>query len=117
MVAGARYTVSITAGAEADLDEIVEYVAAHDSPLKAAALLERVLAVAEGLAIEPHRHPWPRELSDLGIRSYRQTWYKPYRLIYTVSDPPKHEVFILLIADGRRDMRTLLERRLLRSGA
>lgn len=116
MVASARYAVKLTAGAEADLDEIVRYVAEHDSPLKAAALLEKIVATAESLAVEPHRNAWPRELSDLGIHEFRQTHFKPYRLIYTVTESPKREVFIAVIADGRRDMRALLERRLLRPG-
>ena len=114
MAASARYAVKLTAGAEADLDEIVQYVAERDSPMKAAALLDKIVTTAEGLAVEPHRHAWPRELSDLGIREFRQTYFKPYRLIYTVTETPRREVFIVVIADGRRDMRALLERRLLR---
>ncbi len=113
MSAFASCTVSLTAGAEADLDEIVQYVAEHDSPGKAAALLDRILAAAEGLATAPQRGTWPRELLDLGIRDFRQTAFKPYRLIYTVAEAPKRQVFIVIIADGSRDMRTLLERRLL----
>lgn len=114
MSATALYAVSLTAGAEADLDELVQYVAERDSPAKAAALLDRILAVAEGLAVAPQRGTWPRELLDLGIRDFRQTAFKPYRLICTVAETPRREVFIVVIADGRRDLRTLLERRLLR---
>jgi hypothetical protein len=36
---------------------------------------------------------------------------KPYRIIYEVIG---HEVFILLIVDGRRSLQTILEQRLLR---
>lgn len=113
MSSGARYAVRLTAGAEQDLDEIVRYVAQHDSPRKAEQLLDRVLDTVETLATAPHRGSWPRELLELGIRDFRQTFFKPYRLIYQVADTPKREVFIVLIADGRRDMRTLLEQRLL----
>lgn len=52
----------------------------------------------------------PRELSALGIREYRQLFFKPYRVIYRVLDG---RVIIYLIADGRRDMESLLARRLL----
>jgi len=48
---------------------------------------------------------------DLGIRDYRQTWFKPYRVVYRVLE---RRVVIYLIADGRRDMQALLQRRLLR---
>jgi toxin ParE1/3/4 len=37
-------------------------------------------------------------------------FFKPYRVIYPVLDRP---VIISLIADGRRDLQTLLENRLL----
>lgn len=117
MSATARYAVTLTAGAEADLGEIVAYVAAHDSPAKAAALLDRLLETAEGLGQAPHRGSWPRELLELGLREFRQTSFKPYRLIYTVTESPRREVAIVVIADGRRDMRSLLERRLLRPPA
>ena len=49
----------------------------------------------------------------LGIRDFRQILLPPYRLIYRVMDGT---VFILLIADGRRDVQALLERRLLSGG-
>ena len=38
----------------------------------------------------------------------------PYRIIYRESED---DVYVLVIADGRRDMRALLERRLLRAQA
>lgn len=44
------------------------------------------------------------------IREYRETFFKPYRIVYHIDDA---RVFISLIADGRRDMRSLLARRLL----
>jgi toxin ParE1/3/4 len=46
----------------------------------------------------------------LGIREYRQAHFKPYRLIYRVTGK---QVFIYIIADGRRDMQALLSRRML----
>jgi len=52
----------------------------------------------------------PRELEALGILDYRQLALPPYRLIYRVA---AKKVFIFVIADGRRDMQALLERRLL----
>jgi toxin ParE1/3/4 len=49
-------------------------------------------------------------LLALGIKEYRQTSFKPYRVIYRVLD---RQVLIYLIVDGRRDMQSLLSRRLL----
>lgn len=108
-----RYAVELTEGAEHDLDEIVGFVATNDSPGRASALLDRLLATAETLCTAPQRGSVPRELQALGIREYRQTMFKPYRLIYTVHEQPRPAVFIVVIADGRRDMASLLQRRLL----
>ena len=61
-------------------------------------------------------HPWcgsyPKELLDIGIREYREVFFKPYRIIYRVTG---NNVYVLVIVDGRRDMRVLLEWRLLQA--
>ena len=105
-----RYEVLITQGAERDLEEIYDHIAEFDSPEKAEYVLSRLLEVAERLATFPDRGPHPKELQALGIREYRQTYFKPYRLIYRVAEK---QVFIYLIADGRREMQSLLAGRLL----
>jgi toxin ParE1/3/4 len=58
----------------------------------------------------PERGAYPKELVSLGIREYREIFFKPYRIIYRVIDK---NIYVLLIVDGRRDMQTLLQRRLL----
>ena len=108
-----HYAVELTSGAGQDLDDIVAFVAANDSPGKTSALLDRLLATAETLSASPQRGSVPRELQALGMREYRQTMFKPYRLIYTVQEQPRTAVFVVVIADGRRDMGALLQRRLL----
>jgi len=105
-----RYEVLITQGAERDLEDIHDHIAEFDSPEKAEYVLGRLLDVAERLATFPDRGPHPKELQALGIREYRQTYFKPYRLIYRVIGK---QVFIYLIADGRREMQSLLAGRLL----
>jgi len=107
-----RFEVLLTEDAYRDLEDIYTYVAEHDSPGKADALLIRVEEVIETLTSHPNRGAFPRELSALGIHDYRQLFYKPYRIIYRVIDK---RVYIYLIADGRRDLQTLLTQRLLRS--
>lgn len=105
-----RYEVLITEGAERDIEEIYDHIAEFDSPENADYVLSRLLEAVERLATFPDRGPHPKELQALGIREYRQTFFKPYRLIYRVIGK---QVFIYLIADGRRDMQSLLSRRLL----
>ena len=105
-----RFEVLLTADANGDLEELFDYISEHDSPSKADYVLDRIQKVVESLATFPKRGSYPMELLALGIREYRQMFFKPYRLIYRVIG---RRVYIYLIADGRRDMQALLERRLL----
>lgn len=105
-----KFEVLFTAGAEQDLQAIYDYVAEFDSPASAADLQDKLLDAAERLQTAPERGSYPKELLSLGIRDYRQTNLKPYRIIYRVLGL---QVYIYLIADGRRDMGRLLMRRLL----
>ncbi len=104
------YQVVLTEDAERDLGDLVTFIAKHDSPRSAEQVLNRILRIANDLSIEPTRGSTPKELRALGIQEYRQVFFKPYRLIYRVVE---RQVVIYLIADGRRDMQTLLARRLL----
>lgn len=105
-----RYELLLTDGAERDLEEICDYIAEFDTPASADRVLDRLLHVIAGSAVFPDRGAFPRELSSLGIHAYRQVFFKPHRVIYRVS---AQQVFIYLIVDGRRDMQSLLMRRLL----
>jgi toxin ParE1/3/4 len=105
-----RFEVVLTEDAERDLDEIVSPIATRDSPQNAEIVLGRILEIAESLSAAPTRGSQPKELRGLGDQEYRQVFFKPYRLIYRVVE---ERVVIYLIADGRRDMQTLLARRLL----
>jgi toxin ParE1/3/4 len=104
------FQVVLTEDAERDLEDIVTHIATHDSPQSAGHVLSRILEIAEGLAAAPTRGSQPKELRGLGDQEYRQVFFKPYRLIYRVVG---QQVAIYLIADGRRDMQSLLARRLL----
>lgn len=105
-----RYNVLLTEGAEQDLEAIHGYIAEFDDPANADHVLDRLVAAAEQLAVMPERGSYPRELLDLGIKEYRQVFFKPYRLIYRVMG---RDVVVFVIVDGRRDMQSLLARRLL----
>jgi toxin ParE1/3/4 len=104
------YAVFLTADAAGDLEELHDYVLLHDAPGKAELLLERIEKTFGSLSEYPERGVYPKELLSLGIREYREIFFKPYRVIYQVIGDA---VYVLLIADGRRDMQTLLQRRLL----
>ena len=106
-----RREVVLTQDAEQDLEDIYTYIAANDAPKNADHVLDRLMEVADGLIVVPERGSIPKELQSLGIREYRQTFFKPYRVIYRIVGK---QVIVYVIADGRRDLQTLLARRLLR---
>lgn len=105
-----RYKVLLTRGAEQDLESIHDYIAEFDSVASANHVLDRLMAVVEALAQFPERGSYPKELLALGIKAYRQTAFKPYRVIYRVMGS---KVMVHLIVDGRRGMQSVLARRLL----
>ena len=109
-----RYKVLITPGAERDLEEITDHIAEHDSPPKtdhADHVLNRPVEVIDGLSNSPERGSFAKELLSVGIKDFRQVFFKPYRIVYRVIEST---LYVLVVADGRRDMQALLMRRLLR---
>jgi toxin ParE1/3/4 len=50
-------------------------------------------------------------LRGLGITEYREVHHDPYRIIYRVFE---RRVVVYCVLDGRRDMQSLLQMRLLR---
>lgn len=105
-----KYEVLLTKGAEQDLEELYDYIAEFDTPASADHVLDQLLKIAASLSSFPERGAYPKELLVLGIREYRQSFFKPYRVIYRVLG---ERVLIYIIADGRRDLQSLLSRRLL----
>ena len=95
-----------------DLEEICNYIDRHDSPARGDYVLEGIERAFQGLSEHPQRGHQSRELLEIGIREYREVFFKPYRIIYRVIGDT---VCVLVIADGRRDMQTLLQRRLLQA--
>jgi toxin ParE1/3/4 len=106
----AKFSVELTRDAERDLMGIVRYIAEHHSVEQARDVLGHLRGVVNKLALFPERGAHPSELLALGIREYRQVFFKPYRVIYRVFGK---RVIVMLIADGRRDMVAVLAERLL----
>lgn len=103
------FRVIITRGGLRDLEDIGDYIAVHDSLEKAAHVITRIESAIKSLSDQPYRGNIPKELLHLGAREWREVFFKPYRIIYRVK---QKVVYVHLIADGRRDMQTLLQRRL-----
>lgn len=104
------FAVLLTNDAARDLEELHDFIAVHDAPQQADYVLEHIEKAFSSLSEFPERGAYPRELLALGIREYREVFFKPYRIIYRVID---RSVYVMLITDGRRDMQSLLQRRIL----
>ena len=105
-----KYKVSLRDDAVRDLEDIYDYISESDLPEKVDYVLSKIEEMVLNLTELPERGAYPKELSDLGLREYREVYFKPYRVIYRVLDK---SIYVYVIADGRRDMQTLLGRRLL----
>ncbi len=92
-----RYQAIITFEAEKDILDI--YV------------LDNLESLILSLKESPERGHYPPELSVQGIKEFKEIIFKLYRAIYEIIES---KVIVHLCVDGRRDMKTLLERRLIR---
>jgi toxin ParE1/3/4 len=106
-----RFTVLLTRQAEDDIDAIYRYIAQHDCIENADRVLSGLEATLSRLDEFPERGNFPKELVEIGVAEFREAHYKPYRLIYRVT---AKKVIVYCVLDGRRDMQSLLRRRLLR---
>lgn len=93
----------------AGYEAIYRYVAHYDAVGRADALLAELEAACRKLESLPERGNFPKELVPLDIQDFREIHDKPYRIIYM-----GRKVVVCRILDGRRDMQSLLQRRLIR---
>ena len=105
------YRIRITNDAEDDLFDIYDYIARHDSVERANYVLDKLESLIISLDKTPTRGHTPPELDRIGVKEYKELHFKPYRVIYQIIDGI---VVVHACLDGRRDMQTLLERRLTR---
>ncbi len=106
------FQVFLTDDASRDLEALYEYLESHGVPGNADYVLGQVEKAFSNLSENPQRGAYPKELMAIGLREYREIFFKPYRIIYRVMDK---KVYVMVIADGRRDMQALLQRRLLQA--
>ena len=106
-----KYQVILTFEAERDIVDIVDYISKKDTPQNADYVLDNLESLILSLDEAPERGHYPPELSVLGIKEFKEVIFKPYRVIYEIIG---NKVIVHLCVDGRRDMKTILERRLMR---
>lgn len=105
------YRVRLTEEAENDLVDLFDYIARKDLVENAYSVLDQLETLIKSLDRSPQRGHYPPELAVRGIKDYKEVYFKPYRVVYEIIGST---VVILGCFDGRRDMQSLLERRLLR---
>ena len=106
------FQVFLTDDASRDVEELYAYIESHDAPGKSDYVLDQIEKIFLSLSENPERGTYPKELLAVGIPEYREIFFKPYRIIYRIM---AQNVYVMVIGDGRRDMQTLLQRRLLQA--
>ncbi len=106
------FQVYLTDDASRDLEDLYDYIESHDAPGKADYVLDQIEKSFSSLSENPERGAYPKELLAVGLHEYREIFFKPYRIIYRIM---AENVYVMVIADGRRDMQALLQRRLLQA--
>jgi toxin ParE1/3/4 len=106
-----KYRIVLTAAAKSDLREIFRYVEQNDSSESADKLADGIEKSIASLTVMPNRGHCPPELDKINVREFREVHFKPYRIIYSIHI---NDVVVHCVLDGRRDMQTLLQQRLLR---
>ena len=104
------FQIFLTEDATRDLEDLYDYIEWHDVPGKADYVLDQIETAISSLSENPERGAYPKELLAIGLREYREIFFKPYRIIYRVL---AENVYVMVVTDGRRDMQALLQRRLL----
>ncbi len=105
-----HYAIFLTDAASDDLQDLYDFLSKHEVEGRADKVLDKIQELIQSLAGHPDRGNHPKELLALGVREYRELHFKPYRILYRVIEK---KVYVYLIADGRRNFQTLLQRRLM----
>lgn len=106
-----KYEVVIDDEAENDIFAIYTYIAVNDSIEKADKFYAALRRTCNTLKSLPLRGHIPSELFDIGVVEFRELHYKPYRIFYSIDSTI---VSIHCVIDGRRDIQTILQERMLR---
>ena len=107
------YEVVILKSAEQDLKDLRLYLINHFGKTVWQDSYNKIKSAINNLIAFPYAGSIPSELESLEMAQYRQIITGINRIIYEVRG---QRVYIHLIADSRRDMKSLLIKRILRTG-
>lgn len=99
------------AGAEEDLRELRRYLIKSFGMSTWQESYQKIKDAVRAIQTFPQGGSLPEELIDLGLQQYRQAISGMNRIIYEIREDV---IYIHIVCDTRRDMRTLLSRRLMR---
>lgn len=106
-----KFNVLFDLDAEEDLFDIYRYVVLNDSTERADKLFTSLKNACYKLKSIPLQGNVPTELFEIGVVEFRELRYKPYRIIYSIEST---SVMVHCILDGRRDIQSIVQERLLR---
>jgi len=105
------YNVHVTRHAEEDIAAVLDYLLAQDAVEAAADLWQSFEDAFASLQQYPARGHMPPELLGYPDKRIRELHVGVYRLIYRYFE---QDVYILFVADGRRNIHDALLERVLR---
>lgn len=106
------FKVVILQSAETDLKELRTYLTKHFSTQTWQVTYSSLKAAIRHLGTLPYAGSIPDEIEKLNLSQYRQILSGMNRVIYEVRE---QTVYVHIIADTRKDLPTLLMKRLLQS--
>jgi toxin ParE1/3/4 len=107
------FKVHVTRHAEEDISAVLDYLLTQDAVEAAADLWQRFEDAFASLKQYPARGHVPPELLEYPDKRIRELHVGVYRLIYRYFE---QDVYILFVADGRRNIQDSLLERVLRFG-
>ena len=105
------HKIIILASAEHDLKELRHYIIKHFSNKTWLTTYKKIKEATQNLKQHPYSGSIPEELELLNLTQYRQTITGMNRIIYEIR---QNIIYIHIIADTRKNFKTLLEKRFLR---
>ena len=103
--------IFVLQAAEDDIFEVYKYTLENDSNQNAVCVYDQLRETINTLEEYPERGHYPPELERIGVTGFLEIHFKPYRILYEIDG---REVFIHAVLDGRRDIQSILERRMFR---
>ena len=107
-----RYGIEWAPAAQADMDELLAYIATRDCADAAMHMYEKLMDKIETLVLHPGRCRVPPELKRLGIAGYHELVVSPYGVFFRIRE---NHVGIIAILDRRRDLEEFLVQRIMRT--